>query len=51
MPHDGRFDPINFCDIQSQSDYQLINPRTGAVGRRETSLVRETVLNRDYTYN
>jgi hypothetical protein len=50
VPHDGCFDPIDFRDIQSQSDYQLILTQV-VYGRSATSLVRETVLNRDYTYN
>jgi len=34
VPHDGRLDPVNFRDIQSQSDYQFVLSLHGGQPKR-----------------
>ncbi len=50
MPHDGRLDPVNFRDIQSQPDYQFVLSPHGGQPQRNV-ITSEPARIRNYTYN
>lgn len=50
VPHDGRLDPVNFRDIQSQPDYQFVLSLHGGQPQRNV-ITCEPARIRDYTYN
>lgn len=50
VPRDGRLDPVNFRDIQSQPDYQFVPSSRGGQLQRNV-ITCEPARIRNYTYN